>query len=364
VNETMPRVHFPAAGKFHADLKRRVDDYFRRTGRSPRGGWAMRAKTAAMLAWLGGSYLLLLLANPAPWQAALLAVSVGLAMAGVGFDVMHDANHGSYSLHPRVNRAMAFSLDLLGGSSYLWRQKHNLMHHTYTNVSGLDADVEAGPLLRLAPAQRRRAVHRFQHLYAWLLYGVFPLKWWLVDDFRELGSGRIAGHPYPRPRGRALLGLVVGKGLFFGWALALPLALHPSWALVPLWLLAASTLGLVLATVFQLAHCVGEADFHEARGQRVMPSDWAVHQVTTTVDFARGSRLLSWYLGGLNFQVEHHLFPQVCHVHYPALSAIVEDTCRDHGVRYRAQPTLAAALGANLRWLRRLGRAAPAPAPG
>jgi linoleoyl-CoA desaturase len=133
---------------------------------------------------------------------------------------------------------------------------------------------------------------------------------------------------------------------------------------VPLWLLAVSTLGVVLATVFQLAHCGGEADFHEARGERLMPSDWAVHQVTTTVEFARRSRLLSWYLGGLNFQVEHHLFPQACHLHYRDLSAIVEATCREHGVRYRAQPSLAAALLANLRWLRRLGGAAPAPLPG
>jgi linoleoyl-CoA desaturase len=354
-----PRVRFPPAGPFYADLKKRVDHHFQRTGGSPRGGWAMRAKTAALLAWLAASYLLLLLGNVSGWQAALLAVSLGLAMAGIGFDVMHDANHGSYSASPRVNRALGFTLDLLGGSSYLWRHKHNLLHHTYTNVSGMDTDVEPGPFLRFTPSQPRHRFHRFQHWYVWLLYGVFPLKWWLFDDFSQLASGRIGGHPYPRPRGRALAGLVGGKALFYGWGFVLPALLHPTWALVPVWLLVSFTLGSVLSTVFQLAHCVGEADFHLAQGAHEMASEWAVHQVTTTVDFARHNRLLGWYLGGLNFQVEHHLFPKVCHVHYPALSAIVEETCRAHGVRYRAQPTLRAALAANVRWLRDLGSAAP-----
>ncbi len=229
------------------------------------------------------------------WAAALLSVSVGLAMAGVGFSVMHDANHGGTSPNARVNRVLSFTLDLMGASSFLWRFKHNVLHHAYPNLEGLDPDIEAGsPLLRLAPWQSRRWHHRFQHLYVWLLYGLFPLQWWFIDDVRELATGRIGGHQFPPARGRTLVVALAGKALFICWAFVLPAALHPSWSLLLCWGLAIFTLGNVLASVFQLAHCVGEAEFI---GNRQVESDWAEHQVATTVDFARANALLGWYLG-------------------------------------------------------------------
>jgi linoleoyl-CoA desaturase len=330
-----------------------VEDYFEGAARSRHGGWAMGLKSAAMLAWLVTSWALLMFVPVSAWEAALLSLSIGLAMAGVGFSVMHDANHGGSSSSPRMNGIMSFTLDLLGASSFLWRLKHNVLHHTYSNISGLDPDIEAGsPMLRLAPWQPRRGHHRFQHVYVWFLYGVFPLQWWFFHDIRELITGRIGGVQFPPARGRTLAVALLGKALFVSWAFVIPALLHPTWALLPLWGLAIFALGNVLASVFQLAHCVGEAEFLDTGD---VASDWAEHQVATTVDFARGNTLLGWYLGGLNFQVEHHLFPRVCHLHYPALSRIVEETCRSHQVRYRSEPTLGSALAANFRWLRRMG---------
>jgi linoleoyl-CoA desaturase len=353
---TATKVHFSGPGDFQADLKRRVEAWFEGSGRSPKANGAMRLKTVVILAWASASWAALVFGDVGPWLAIPLSVSLGLALAGVGFNVMHDANHGAWSKHPGVNAALAFSSDLLGASGWLWRQKHNVLHHTYTNVTGMDPDVEAGPFLRLAPAQPVHPWHRWQFLYAWPLYGVFMLKWWFADDLRELSSGRIEGHPFTRPKGRDLALLVLGKLLFLAWAVAIPLAVHPTWAVLPYWLLVSGTLGLVLASTFQLAHCVVDAEFVSPRGGTVA-SDWAAHQVSTTVDFAPGSRLVTWYLGGLNFQVEHHLFTRICHVHYPALAPIVEATCRDHGLRYRSQPTLRRALAGNVRWLRVMGRA-------
>jgi len=364
MDDALERAAFPPGGAFHADLKREVAEHFRRTGRPTRGGWAIGLKVAAMLLFLAGSYLALLLAPVGGAGAALLAASVGLAIAGVGFNVMHDANHGSLSARPWVNRALSWALDLIGGSSWLWRHKHNVLHHTWPNVAGMDTDGDAGPVLRLAPQQPARGFHRLQHLYAWPLYGVFALKWWFHDDLRELVTGRIGGHRYPRPRGRALAGMILCKALFFTWAFLLPALLHPTLWLLPLWLLASATAGVVLAAVFQLAHCVGEVAHPEARAGQALDADWAVLQVSTTADFARGGRVLSWCVGGLNFQVEHHLFPGICHVHYRDLAPIVERICLAHGLPYRAQPTLRAALSANLRWLRELGSGAPAlPGP-
>ena len=358
MRNAVQRVRFPARGSFHVDLKRRVEDYFEGSARSRHGGWAMAVKTATMLAWLATSYAVLMFTHLRPWEAALLSVSIALAMAGVGFSVMHDANHGSTSSSARVNAIMSFTLDLMGASSFLWRHKHNVLHHTYTNISALDPDLEGGgPLLRLAPWQSRGVHHRFQHVYVWLLYGLFPLKWWFIDDLRELAIGP-GGGKFPAARGRELFVALAGKALFISWAFVLPALLHPSWGLFAIWGIAIFTLGNVLAAVFQLAHCVGEADFLD--GEREVENDWAEHQVATTVDFAPANAVLGWYLGGLNFQVEHHLFPRVCHLHYPALARIVEETCRAHRLRYRCKPTLRSALAANWRWLRRMGSAAPA----
>jgi linoleoyl-CoA desaturase len=349
----LQRVRFPARSSFHLDLKRRVEDYFEGAARSRHGGWAMALKSAAMIAWLATSWALLMFLPVRPWEAALLSVSVGLAMAGVGFSVMHDANHGGSSSRPRVNGIMSFTLDLLGASSFLWRLKHNVLHHTYANISGLDPDIEAGsPMLRLAPWQPRRGHHRFQHLYVWILYALFPLQWWFLHDTQELVTGRIGGQQFPPARGRTLFVALLGKALFVSWAFVVPALLHPTWWLLAFWGLAIFPLGNVLAGVFQLAHCVGEAEFVGSDGAQ---SDWAEHQVATTVDFARANTLLGWYLGGLNFQVEHHLFPRVCHLHYPALASIVEETCRTHGVQYRSEPTLRSALASNWRWLRQMG---------
>lgn len=352
-----PRVRFPGDGGFHADLKVRVGAHLAGAGRVRWGGAAMRAKTGLIFAWLAASYVpLLLWGGTSLLLAAGLTLSVALATAGIGFSVMHDANHGAYARSAAVNRAVGLALDFVGASSYVWRFKHNVHHHTYANVDGMDADIDAEPFLRLAPSQPLRGFHRWQHLYAWPLYGVLALKWWFVDDVVDLVRCRIGRHPFPRPRGLELAAAVGGKLVFLAWTLAVPALVHRSgWIALP-FVLGSLTLGVVLATVFQLAHAVPEAEFHAAVADRRMPTGWAEHQVRATVDFAPSNRLLGWYVGGLNFQVEHHLFPDVCHVHYAELAPIVQATCAAHGLPYRTRPTLRAAIAAHYTFLRALGR--------
>jgi len=321
-------------------------------------------KVVAILGWALGSYLGLLLLPHALWSVALLALSLGFALAGIGLGVGHDANHGALLRGRRANRALGFSMDLIGASSYVWRAKHNRSHHSYTNVVGADADIDQLPLLRLAPDQRRRALHRWQHVYAWPVYGLFALRHHLVGDLIVIARGRAGGlTTLARPRGGDLALLLVGKAVFWGWALVLPLFVAPWWAVLAVFFACSWLLGATLATVFQLAHAVEEAACSSVEGLRAAPAPvWAVHQIESTVDFATGNRLLSWYLGGLNFQIEHHLFPAVCHVHHPRLLAEVRECCELHGVRHVVQPTLAAALASHARWLRAMGRpGAPAP---
>ena len=352
-------VKYPQHTTLRSALNREINAYFTASGTSPHGGTALWIKTGVLIAWAVLSYLGLLLVAGSWWQVLIAATSLGLAVSGIGFNVMHDGGHGSYSSRPWGNRLTAWTLDLIGGSSYMWRFKHNVFHHQYPNVDGVDDDLEAGPWLRIAPDQPRYWFHRFQHLYAWGLYVFLPLKWQWWDDFKQAVTGRIAGRTFPRPRGWSLAGMLVGRAVFFGWALVLPLWLHPPLAVLGVYAFVCLITGITIATVFQLAHIVEEAEFNTepASGER-MPLPWAEHQLATTVDFGPNSRVLTWYLGGLNFQVEHHLFPKVSHVHYPAIEPIVRSVCAEFGVEHRSHDSVWGALGSHLRHMRKLGRAA------
>lgn len=351
------KLKFAHSEGFQVALRRRVDRYFNFTGLKKRDCPQMYIKTAILLAWLATSYALLVFL-PAPWWVALiLAIMVGLMIAAVGFSVQHDGGHGAYSDRPWVNRIMAMTIDLLGASSYVWAKKHNVIHHSYTNVTGHDDDINLGIFGRLSPHQKRYGFHRVQHFYTWFLYGFLSMKWQLVDDFINVITGKIGEHKFARPRGRHLVTFIGGKTIFFSLAFVIPMFFHPAWAVVVYYASASFVAGVALSIIFQLAHCVEEAEFpmpSEDTGR--MENAWAEHQIQTTVDFARNNRVLSWFVGGLNFQVEHHLFPQICHIHYPKLARIVESTCEKYGLRYSVNESFFGAIGSHFRWLRRMGR--------
>jgi linoleoyl-CoA desaturase len=325
-------------------------------GLPERGCPAMYRKTAIILSAFAATYALLVFVANEWWQVVPLAVGFALTIVAIGFNVMHDANHDAYSDRRWINRLMGVTLDVVGGSSYFWRLKHNVFHHMYANVAGYDNDVDLASLGRLTPHHRHYWIHRWQHWYAWLLYGLMVVKWHFYDDFRLALTGRIGEHACARPRGAQLAVLVAGKVVFFGFAFALPLSLHPAGAVAAVYVGVAAITGIVLGIVFQLAHCVEQAEFPVEVTPRHMASPWAVHQVETTVDFARENRAASWLLGGLNFQIEHHLFTRICHVNYPAIAPVVEQTCREFGIRYKHNLTFMSALRSHYRWLRAMGR--------
>lgn len=342
---------------FRRALCQRVEGYFADTGRRRRDCPPMYRKSAVVLGSLGAAYLLLMFAPIAWWLALPLTVVLGLTLAAVGFNVQHDGGHGAYSEHRWVNTLAAMTLDLLGASSYIWARKHNAIHHSFTNITDQDDDINVGWLGRLSPHQPHHWFHRFQHVYLWLLYGLLPIKWHLYDDFRDVVTGHIGAHRLARPGGLDLLTFVGGKAVFFALAFGLPVLLHPWWIVVSVYVAASFVQGVVLGVVFQLAHCVEETEFPLPQAETGrMAVSWAAHQVQTTVDFAPRNGLLTWFVGGLNFQIEHHLFPQVCHVHYAALAPLVRQTCQAFGLRHTSQPTLRAGIASHYRWLRRMGR--------
>ncbi len=354
----MPRVRFAGRSAFYTELCARTDAYFQDEGLRRRDVAGMYGKSALILLWFSSSWCLLVFVAASFWAAFAFAVSLGLSVAAIGMSVMHDANHGAYSRHPMINRFFGSTLDLMGVSSFIWRHKHNVLHHSFANIEGVDYDVDFGLLARLTPGQRRRSWHRYQHLYLWFFYGFLLPKWVFHDDIVIWRALHVGLHPLPRPSTKEWFRFVGWKVVFVAWAAVIPSLFHPLLSVLLFHAIAAFTLGLTLGTTFQLAHCLGEAEFPVApKEPERMSNDWSLHQLDTTVDFATGNRLVTWFCGGLNFQVEHHLFPKVCHLHYPALARIVDEVCVRHGAQRRRNVTFRDAAVSHFRHLRSLGLA-------
>ncbi|HEX7964230.1 MAG TPA: acyl-CoA desaturase [Gammaproteobacteria bacterium] len=356
------RLKFAPDAGFQKELRRRVEALIRERHIRERDCPRMYLKTAVVLAGFALCYGLLVFAAQAWWQALPLAVLLGFATAEIGFNIQHDGGHRAYSDRAWVNKLMAMTLDMVGGSSYVWRWKHAVFHHMYANIHGHDTDIELGIFGRLSPEQPYRRIYRWQQWYLWPLYGVMVIKWHFYDDYRDVITGRMGVNPFPRPRGWELALFIGGKLAFMTLAFGIPLLFHPFWAVAVFYVVTVAVTGVVLSTVFQLAHTVEEAHFTTPEpGTARMAGAWAVHQAEATVDFAQDSRVVSWLVGGLNFQIEHHLFPTLSHVNYPAIAGVVEQTCREYGVPYNVNRSFGGAVASHFRWLRSMGRP-PEPA--
>lgn len=352
------KVTFPAHTLFAAEVKERVAEYFESRKISPKANAAMFLKAITMLAIAFGAYALILSNLFTPWAMLGLCVIMGIGVAGIGFNIAHDALHGAYSSRDWVNRVLGYSFELVGANGYMWKITHNVIHHTYPNIHGLDEDLEVSPMLRLSPESEHRPIHRFQHRYALAAYSLTTLFWVFIKDYRyfmKRDLGPFQGKRHPRSE---VITLIVAKLLYYSYTIVIPLlVLDVTWWQFLIGFLAMHlTAGIVLGIVFQLAHVVEETEHPLPDDAGVMDSAWMVHQMETTSDFAHSNRLVSWYVGGLNHQVEHHLFPKICSIHYPALSRIVRDAAQKHGIPCHRHETLRDAIASHFRTLKRLGR--------
>lgn len=350
-------LRFPRKTEFIKVLTRRVNDHFA-PEQSKAGGVQLLKKAGLIGLWTLASYLWMVFFAHSLVSVILAGLSLATAIAGIGFCIQHDGGHASFSDDPRINKWAARTLDLIGGSSWIWKSKHNYLHHYFTNVDGVDADLQDGTFMRLSPLQKHRSVHRFQHIYAWFLYGLLPIKWHFMDDFANLKSQKVGEQSIRLDDRNEIRVMLWGKVIFFAWALALPIAVNGWAAALAGYVFVSFCLGIVLAVVFQLAHCVPDATFlpQPSTGEQ-FPNAWAEHQLRTTVNFAPRSRFWTWYLGGLNYQIEHHLFPKISHIHYPQLAPIVKTTCQEFEVPYNCEPTVSSAVLAHYRFLKTLSRA-------
>jgi len=358
---TGPAIKFSSGGAFHRAVEVRVRELTADARLMHRAYLVLWAKAAFVLGWALASYIVLVFVDASAPVVVAASLSLGVASSGIGFMIMHDANHDAFARRRSVNRVMSLSLDLIGGSSYVWSAKH-LAHHTYPNVTDHDPDIDALPFGRFDPAQDRRPWHRFQHLYLWLFYMVVTMRWQFITDFTFLRAGKAGRTKLRPPSGAALASLVAGKLVFVTWAIAVPLLLHPLLPVAGVFLLTSAVASLTLTTVFQLSHCVAEAEFVDPMTDDRIRT-WQVHQVESTVDFAHRNRLLSMYVGGLNHQIEHHLYSRLPHTLYGRIAVIVEQEAGRHGIAYLHHPTFRRALRAHTAWLKQMGRSDPRPAP-
>ena len=351
------KVTFDRGGAFIRETRSEVEAYLASGKTRVWGAMQLYAKAPVAFGLIAVSWGVLVLVRPGLWPALLCLVGLVVGAMLTAFCVQHDANHGAYFRRRSWNHLVGWSADaLLGFSSYAWRVKHNVAHHTYTNIDGHDDDITQMPLARFSPTQAVRPWYRYQHLYIWPLYLFMGLRWQTVGDVAAFLRGRVGESALRFPRGWNLAGVVVGKAIFVTWALVLPALVYPWWAVLAAYAVFTMVTSLIMATTFQLAHCVEEASFASADEVRDEKPAWAVHEVETTVDFCPRNPVLTWMLGGLNFQIEHHLFPRLPHTHYPRIAPIVRRSCERHGVRYTAQPSLWAALRSHVRHLRTMGR--------
>jgi linoleoyl-CoA desaturase len=357
-SRSQPRkLSFDNGGDFIRQTRREVEEYLSVARVRTRGRIELYAKGAIAFILLVVSWATLVPGHP---RLSLGVIAFGGLIVGtslIAFCVMHDANHGAYFRSRRFNHLMGWTADaLLGLSSYAWRVKHNVAHHTYTNVDGYDADITQMPFARLMPVQAPRRWYRFQHYYIWALYCVMGLRWQTVGDLAAFARGSIGTSALRFPRRWDLVGFMGGKAIFITWAIVVPLLFYPWWVVLGAYLAYSMVVSLIMAVTFQLAHCVEEAAFASPQDLTTERRLWAVHEVETTVNFCARNRILTWLVGGLNYQIEHHLFPRIPHTHYPRIAEIVERNAELHGVRYVAQGSLRAAVRSHFRHLRAMGR--------
>jgi linoleoyl-CoA desaturase len=341
---------------FTIQLKKRVDEYFKTHNVDLTGNKKLYWKTATLMASAVLLYVLLVFVTMPVWVSLVLCVLMGLNFAAIGFNVMHDGAHGSYSQKPWVNEMMAYSLNMLGGCSYLWKVKHNINHHSFTNIEGMDDDIDIQPWIRTNENQPKKWFHRYQHIYWAILYGLAYLSWVFVKDFQKYFSGKVASTKFRKMNVNEHIIFWASKLAYVFVFIILPVIFVGAIPTLVGYLIMSVVCGFVLSVIFQLAHVVEGSSFPAPAVETThVDEDWTIHQLATTANFSTRSKVMSWFAGGLNFQVEHHLFPRISHVHYPEINKVVKDVCAQFNVRYHEHRTFLRALRSHIAYLKMVG---------
>ena len=345
--------------KFFKTLNQRVNNYFKKNKIKKTGNWKLYLKTLVMFSILIAPYCLVFTLDINLWYKLPLCILMGIGMAGVGMNVMHDGNHGSFSKHSWINELMGSSIYILAGNVFNWKVQHNILHHTYTNIHGHDEDLEAGKILRFSRHSKWFPHHKFQHFYSVFLYGLLTINWAFFADFQQMKRYTAQKLSYLNSKSPSLqwIGLIITKILYFSIWLIIPIIFldAPWWAIIIGFIAMHYTAGLILSLVFQLAHVIEGAEMPKPDNSGTMKNTWAIHQLLTTVNFSTKNSFINWFTGGLNHQIEHHIFPNISHIHYNKIGMIVKKTAQEFNLPYNEYKTTRSALFSHFRFLKQMG---------
>ena len=351
---------------FYRELRKRVNKYFKDNEISKHAYFNMVLKSLFMISLYFIPFFLIITSIQTTWAIILMWVFMGFGMSGIGLSIMHDANHEAYSKHSYVNKILGKMICLIGGSDLNWRIQHNVLHHTYTNVEGMDEDIDSGILFRLSPNQKLMWGHRFQHLYAYFLYGFMTIMWITTKDYVQYARYKKRGLlKTQRTHNKySLIKLLGIKKVYLLITLFLPITFSslPWWGTLLCFFMMHFIAGLTLALIFQPAHVIPTSTFETPDLEGEINGCWASNQMRNTANFAPKARLFSWFVGGLNFQIEHHLFPNICHVHYRKISKIIKEVALEYNLPYYTHKSFYSALIEHARMLYNLGTKKDAPA--
>lgn len=344
---------------FFREVKEKIDDYFSSNKIKRTGNYKIYLKSILFLFATLFSYCMILFVSSAAWVSLLFCVFLGICFAAVGFNVMHDGGHGSFSSKKWLNELAGYSLNLMGGNIFIWKNKHNINHHTYTNIEGVDDDIDIEPWIRTHSNQKRYWFHRYQHIYGLLLYGLTYFNWIFVGDFKKYFLKKIGKTKMNEISVKEHMIFWISKALFFSFFLVIPIIKIGFWPTVLGYSIMSFVCGFILGIIFQLAHLTNEASFPiPSEDFNKIETNWFLHQIATTVNFATKNRAVSWFTGGLNYQVVHHLFPKISHVHYPKINELIRETCAKFNIKYNEYATFWGAVLSHVSYLKKLGTTA------
>jgi linoleoyl-CoA desaturase len=365
--EVTPKIRFRdrRGGEFYATVRRGVEDYFRRTAKSRYADGTLIAKGVVYLGVALGAYGLILTGWFGAWGMLLLANVYGIAALLLGINVGHDGAHAAISRHRWINQTVLYaSFVLIGADPYLWQMRHVRSHHIFPNVNGCDIDIDSNLFLRLSPNHPKRWYQRYQHLYAPFVFWLVDIHTVFVQDLHYLFKRELANMVDIRHPPSAYFSFIACKVVFVGLIFVIPVLVLP----IPWWevLLGALLMSFVSSCAFVYlligTHFCEEATFPETDAHGVIEHDWATHAMLTSLDWSPYSRLAHVIAGGSNAHAAHHLFPNVSHVHYRAISRIIHTAAVECGVPHNVS-TLPRMIRSHFRFLKRMGMAEARPAP-
>lgn len=345
--------------EFYKELRKRVNAHFKENNITKNANFSMKFKTVFMICLYTVPFLLMATQVVGSTLGSyLMWILMGFGMSGIGLSVMHDANHGSYSTNPRVNKFLGGLVNMIGGYHVNWKIQHNVLHHSFTNVEGYDEDIN-NAWMRFSPSQKRRPFHKFQIVYGPMLYSLMTIYWLVSKDFEQVSRYEAQGlyEGQGMTRKKALWTVIQNKSLYWIFTLILPMIFFPAaWYHILIGFMCMHLVsGMALALIFQPAHVIEDTDFFLPDEDISVENNWAIHQLKTTSNFANKSIFFSWFVGGLNFQIEHHLFPNICHIHYKKIAPIVKQTAKEFNVPYYEYKTFTGALYSHFKVLYQLG---------